>query len=162
MPDDLTVCTWIGAHLRTDLRHELTHALLHGVLKAVPLWLDEGIAGVFEQPTSMAGVNLTHLDALRKSGFTPNLARLEKLGQVSQMEKPEYQEAWAWVHFLLHSTPTNRKILQDYVQLLRQNPLPGALQPKLDAVMPDANKLLIDHLTKMEMPALVIPINTQR
>ncbi len=160
--DELKVFTWMGDHLRTDLRHELTHALLHGVLKAVPLWLDEGIAGVFEQPASAAGVNLTHLEALRKPGFTPNLARLEKLGQVHQMEKPEYQEAWGWVHFMLHSTPANRKVLQDYLQALRQNPNPGGLLAKLEATAPDANKLLIDHLANLQMPALVVPVAAPR
>ncbi len=158
LPDDLTVCTWIGKHLRTDLRHELTHALLHGVLKAVPLWLDEGIAGVFEQPTRQAGVNASHLEALRSTSFSPNLARLEKLGQVHQMEKPEYQEAWAWVHFLLHSTPANDKILQDYLQALRQNPNPGLLLPKLETVMPEPGKAMLEHLSKLQLPALVVPV----
>ncbi len=158
LPDDLTVCTWVGKHLRTDLRHELTHALLHGVLKAVPLWLDEGIAGVFEQPAHQAGVNAQHLEALRKSGFAPNLARLEKLGQVHQMEKPEYQEAWAWVHFLLHSTPANGKVIRDYIQSLRTNPNPGPLLPKLEAVVPDANRVLTEHLAKLEAPGLAVPI----
>jgi len=162
LPDDLTVCTWVGKHLRTDLRHELTHALLHGVLKAVPLWLDEGIAGVFEQPANAAGVNLAHLEALRKPGFAPNLARLERLGQVHQMEKPEYQEAWAWVHFMLHSTPANRKVLQDYLQALRQNPNPGGLLAKLEAASPDLNKLLLDHLAGLQMPALVVPVAAPR
>jgi len=162
LPDDLTVCTWVGKHLRTDLRHELTHALLHGVLKAVPLWLDEGIAGVFEQPIHSAGVNLTHLEALRKPGFTPNLARLEKLGQVHQMEKPEYQEAWAWVHFMLHSTPANRLVLQDYLQALRQNPNPGGLLTKLEMSAPDANRQLIDHLANLQLPALVVPVAAPR
>jgi len=158
MPDDLTVCTWVGKHLRTDLRHELTHALLHGVLKAVPLWLDEGIAGVFEQPTRMGGVNQAHLEALRKPGFAPNLARLEKLGQVHQMEKPEYQEAWGWIHFLLHSTPSNSKILHDYLQALRQNANPGPLLPKLESTVPDAGKALIEHIAKIEMPTLAVPV----
>ena len=158
LPDELTVCTWVGKHLRTDLRHELTHALLHGVLKAVPLWLDEGIAGVFEQPTRQAGVNLSHLEALRKTAFSPNLARLEKLGQVHQMEKPEYQEAWAWVHFLLHSTPANAKTLHEYLQALRHNSNPGALLPKLEATMPEVNKVLVEHLAKLEMPALAVPV----
>ena len=158
LPDDLTVCTWVGKHLRTDLRHELTHALLHGVLKAVPLWLDEGIAGVFEQPAHQSGVNTQHLEALRKSGFAPNLARLEKLGQVHQMEKPEYQEAWAWVHFLLHSTPANGKVIRDYIQSLRTNPNPGPLLPKLEAVVQDPNKVLTEHLAKLEAPGLAVPV----
>lgn len=162
LPDDLAVCTWVGKHLRTDLRHEITHALLHGVLKSVPLWLDEGIAGVFEQPVNQSGVNPYHLDALRKSGFAPNLARLEKLGQVQQMEKPEYQEAWAWVHYLLHSTPANAKVLHDYLQALRTTANPGPLLPKLEAISPDPSKALAEYLSKLELPATVVPVGDGR
>ena len=45
--DELQVYTYMGDHLRVDLRHELTHGLLHGVLKGMPLWLDEGLSGIF-------------------------------------------------------------------------------------------------------------------
>ena len=71
--DELKVFTWMGDHLKTDLRHELTHALLNGVLKGVPLWLDEGLAGFFELPPSNDGVNIQHLDCLRRGPFQPDL-----------------------------------------------------------------------------------------
>ena len=32
-----------------DLRHECTHALLHAALPYVPLWLDEGLASLYEE-----------------------------------------------------------------------------------------------------------------
>ena len=53
---------------------------------------------------------------LRRGPFQPDLGRLEKLGQVAQMEKPEYREAWAWVHLMLRSTPEAKKVLLDYLQ----------------------------------------------
>ena len=40
----------IGPNFEIDLRHEATHALLHGSLPSVPLWLDEGLAKIFEMP----------------------------------------------------------------------------------------------------------------
>ena len=146
--DDLQVFTWFGDHLRTDLRHELTHALLHGVLKGVPLWLDEGLAGYFEQPPGNAGVNPDHLDKLR-GGPPADLARLEKITQVKQMEKPEYREAWAWTHFLLRGDPRGRAALMEYVQELRANPSPGPLLPKLQAVWPDPAAALGDHIGRL-------------
>ncbi len=150
--DDLSVYTWMGPHLRTDLRHELTHALLHGVLKGVPLWLDEGLAGFFEQPPANDGVNPEHLDAIRKGPFQPDLARLERVGQVSQMEKPEYREAWAWVHFLLRGDPRGKAALLDYLQQLRDNPNPGPLLPRLREGVPDPHAALADHLSRATLP----------
>jgi hypothetical protein len=151
--DDLSVYTWLGPHLRTDLRHELTHALLHSVLKGVPLWLDEGLAGFFEQPPAHNGVNPEHLDALRKGPFQPDLARLEKIGQVRQMEKPEYRESWAWVHFLLRGDPRAKAALLDYVQLLRDDPAPGPLLPRLREAVPDPVAALAEHLAQTNLPA---------
>ncbi len=148
--DELKIFTWMGDHLRTDLRHELTHALLNGVLKHVPLWLDEGLAGYFELPPNHSGVNPQHLDTLRRSAFQPDLARLEKLDQVKQMEKPEYREAWAWVHYMLQGNPAARKVLLDYLQALRTNPNPGPLLPKLQAAVPDLDQALAQHLADLE------------
>lgn len=149
---ELKVFTWMGDNLRTDLRHELTHALLHSVLKAVPLWLDEGLAGFFELPPAQDGVNPQHLETLRRGPFQPDLSRLEKLGEVAQMEKPEYREAWAWVHLMLRGSPESRKALQDYLQVLRTDPKPGPLLPRLQAVFADPEQALGDHLAAIEMP----------
>lgn len=153
--DDLQVYTWIGEHLRTDLRHELTHALLHSVLKSVPLWLDEGLAGFFEQPPAHDGVNPDHLDKLRRGfqGFQPDLARLEKIGQVKQMEKAEYREAWAWVHFLLRGSPEGRTALLAYLQTLRDEANPGPLLPRLKDALTDPNALVAEHVARTELPS---------
>lgn len=152
--DDLLVFTWPSEHLHKDLRHELTHATLHGVMKGVPLWLDEGLAGFFELPRNMQGVNASHLDVLRRGPFLPDLARLEKLGQVHQMETPEYREAWAWVHLMLRGDTKARAVLLDYLQQLRSNPAPGPLMPSLQEALSDPNRVLAEHLTKMDFPNL--------
>ena len=158
LPPDLHVYTWTGPRLKTDLRHELTHALLHGTLKGVPLWLDEGLAGFFEQPVLNDGVNVLHLDALRtheplRAGpFRGDMARLEKLSQVNQMGRPEYQEAWAWVHFMLRSDPKARQVLLDHLQALRTTSTPGLLLPKLEAAIGDPNSQLLAYLNRLELP----------
>lgn len=150
--DDLQVFTWMGEHIRTDLRHELTHATLHGVLKGVPIWLDEGLAGCFEQPPGMDGVNPAHLKALKDGPFQPDLARLERFGQVRQMEQPEYREAWAWTHFLLRD-PRAKPVLLEYIGKLRDDPNPGPLLPRLQAAVGDPNRALGEHLARTSVPA---------
>ncbi|AWM39638.1 hypothetical protein GobsT_20140 [Gemmata obscuriglobus] len=152
--DELKIFTWLGDHLSTDLRHELTHALLRGVLKDVPLWLDEGLAGYFELPPNQDGVNAQHLDTLRRGPFQPDLARLEKLKDVAEMQKPEYREAWAWVHLMLRSGPGPKKVLHDYLQALRADPAPGPLLPKLREVMDVPEQALADHLGTVEAPKM--------
>lgn len=155
MADELFVFTWLGKRLRTDLRHELTHALLHGVLKSVPLWLDEGLAGFFEQPLASDGVNVGHLNAVRAASFRPNLARLEKLEKVDQMQRPEYQEAWAWVHFMLRGNPKSRAALLDYLQALRTSPNAGSLQSRLEPHFPDTATALLEHLPNVDPAARI-------
>jgi hypothetical protein len=149
--DDLKIFTWMGDHIRTDLRHELTHALLHSVLKDVPLWLDEGLAGYFELPPGNEGVNPQHLEMLRRGPFQPDLVRLEKLGDVRQMGKPEYREAWAWVHLMLRSDLAAKKVLLDYLQVLRTNSNAGLLAPQLRAAVLDPEQDLMEHLEKTEL-----------
>lgn len=152
--DELKIFTWLGDHLSTDLRHELTHALLRGALKDVPLWLDEGLAGYFELPPNQDGVNQQHLDTLRRGPFQPDLARLEKLKDVGEMQKPEYREAWAWVHLMLRSGPGAKKVLHEYLQALRADPKPGPLLPRLRAVVPEPEQALADHLGTVEAPKM--------
>lgn len=150
--DDLKVFTWTGDHLRTDLRHELTHALLHGVLKDVPLWLDEGLAGYFELPPEQGGVNAQHLEMLRRGPFQPDMSRLERLDQVRQMEKPEYREAWAWVHLMLRGPAAGKAALTEYLQQLRTTDRPGPLHPRLAAALGDPDAALADHLARLATP----------
>jgi hypothetical protein len=150
--DDLKVFTWTGDHLRTDLRHELTHALLHGVLKDVPLWLDEGLAGYFELPPEQRGVNPQHLEMLRRGPFLPDLGRLERFDQVRQMEKPEYREAWAWVHLMLRGPAPAKLALVEYLQQLRSTDRPGPLLPRLKDAVGDPDVALADHLAAMATP----------
>lgn len=155
--DELMVFTWLGEHLRTDLRHELTHAILNGGLKHVPLWLDEGLAGFFEQPPANDGVNAGHVDALRKGPFQPDLARLEKIKDIRQMEKAEYREAWAWVHFCLRADPKAKAALVEYLAALREKPDADPLSPRLTAAVGDPDGRLADHLARTRVPAPVVP-----
>jgi hypothetical protein len=148
--DDLIVFTFLGDHLRQDLRHELTHALLHSALKDVPLWLDEGLAEYYELPPDARGVNPIHLAIYRREGIRPNLARLELLSQVQQMNQAEYREAWAWVHFMLHDKPESKLALTGYLKQLRFDAAPGPLQLRLENCYEDLEGALLAHLGKLK------------
>jgi hypothetical protein len=153
--DDLLVYTRWGDRIQQDLRHELTHALLHSVIRDVPLWLDEGLAEYFELPPERRGVNAVHVETLRRDlgvSFQPDLDRLEKLKDVSDMKGPEYREAWLWVHLMLHSKPEAKTALLTYLQDLRSGHNPGLLRPRLAAVFPSPEDAFKKHLEQIELP----------
>jgi len=102
-----------------DLRHEVAHGYLHAVVPDLPLWLDEGLAEFFEVPRGQNGLNRPHLDLLcdmkAHNGWEPDLGRLERLTDASQMDQRDYAEAWAWAYFLLQSSPERRELLTRYL-----------------------------------------------
>jgi hypothetical protein len=158
--DDLLVYTRRGDRIEQDLRHELTHALLHSVIRDVPLWLDEGLAEYFELPPVRKGINVSHVETLRRDmdiSFQPDLSRLEKLKDVNDMKSQEYREAWLWVHLMLHSRPEAKTALLTYLQDLRTNHNPGLLGPRLAAVFASPATAFKNHLDEIELPA-----NTRR
>lgn len=153
---DLLVFTYKTNRLVQDLRHELTHALLHSVLLQVPLWLDEGLAEYFELPPDLKGVNADHLRLLLHEAngpVKPDLARLETLTEVPQMQPAEYREAWGWVHLMLHGKPEARKVLLAYLAANKETKTPGQLGPRLAEVYPALNEAYLSHLAEVERAA---------
>jgi hypothetical protein len=141
--------------VQQDLRHELTHALLNSVLKNIPIWLDEGLAEYFELPSDRQGVNVAHLELLRHptdGPFKPDMSRLEAIGptEVDKMNRPEYREAWAWVHLMLRSSPEAKSVLISYLQQLKNGHEPGLLLPRLADVIAAPEDALEKHLAKLE------------
>ena len=126
-----------GGYVGEDLRHEVTHAYLHSVLPNIPLWLDEGLAEYFEVPRGRHGLNRDHLARIlakedqesalgaslpispREALYrVPNLARLESLHSDRFLPRDDYAECWAWVHFLLESSPEAKLLLREYLYRL--------------------------------------------
>jgi hypothetical protein len=150
MGEDLLVYTYWSKRIRQDLRHELTHAMLHSVIKEVTQWLDEGLAEYFELRPELEGINVEHVRRLNRDwsvpGNGPNLAKLEELTLIDDMQPQHYREAWAWVHLMLHSTPEARTELLSYLQQLRGSRHPGALSPRLAKIFADPSKSLREHI----------------
>jgi hypothetical protein len=149
---ELAVYTYWGDRVQEDLRHEYTHGVLHACLADVPLWLDEGLAEYFEVVDAPLGWNKDYVERLSQSlanGWKPDLPRLESLHGVAQMQKADYFEAWAWVHFLLESDSDTRQILLDYLHELRTNPSPEVLSARLDREIPRWSDRLLAHVSTL-------------
>lgn len=147
--DQARVFAYRSLDFEVDVRHECTHALLHSALPFIPLWLDEGLAEYFEVEPRRRLAGSDHLKSLRWSTrlfWRPDLADLESHRQVARMGSDDYRESWAWVHFLLHESRESREVLISYLQAIEQGKPPGPLSRRLAAVMPDADRRLLEHL----------------
>ena len=148
---ELAVYAHWGANIGEDLRHEYTHGILHASLKSVPLWLDEGLAEYFEIQTTDPGrrhpEHTPKLAVALNNGWRPDLNRLESLEDVGEMHRADYQEAWAWVHYLLHEAPDGRALLVDYCQTLRNSDKPPSFVSAVNAVFPDPESRLAAYIS---------------
>lgn len=146
----LAIYTVWTDRIREDLRHEFTHGVLHAALPVVPLWVDEGFAEYFELPTA-AGIPredyLNELSRLLHNGWKPNLKRLEQLETVGEMQRLDYAESWAWVHWMLHNNPQTRRSLLEYLH----HPEQGAAIPlskRLAKIIPSPEQSLTEWIAQ--------------
>lgn len=155
---ELMVYAFWGDKTMEDLRHEYTHGVLHASLKTVPLWLDEGLAEYFEvAPTGPIGLNRDHAESLSlavHNGWKPDLRRLEQVDDVSQMQRGDYQEAWAWVHYLLQGSPDGPRQLMDYLKALEDAAVAPALASRLEADLHESEERLVVHVAGLGLSAL--------
>jgi hypothetical protein len=85
--------------------------------------------------------------------FKPDLARLEAIGatELDKMNRPEYREAWAWVHLMLRSKPEAKAALITYLQHLHPDRDPQEpIGPELAKVFPSPDEALVNHLARLE------------
>lgn len=150
---ELAVYTYWGERIQEDLRHEFTHGLLHSGLKAVPLWLDEGLAEYFEvvgdEPGGVNSDYAQRLSTAVANGWRPDMGRLEDLEYVNQMQRMDYQESWAWVHFMLHSSPETRDVLLTYLKELQHTADPGLLNERLQREVLGMNDRLVNYVNAL-------------
>jgi hypothetical protein len=150
---DLCVYSFRSPHVEEDLRHEFTHGLLHACLHTVPLWLDEGLAEYFEVPSDSPGMvsssNLEEVTRAQAENWSPGLFRLELISDFRDLSQRDYAECWAWVHFMLNSTPEARTVLLTYLQSLRSNKVPGRLLEPLEVAVPSYAGDLTAHLRQL-------------
>lgn len=151
------------SNMIVNTRHEMTHAYLNATLRHVPIWLDEGLAKYFETPPGERGFRNPYLGDVEDQATglfssPPSLTRLEKLARVDQMRSREYRESWAWVHFMLHYSPTTHRVLVNYLRTLRRENQRGVsaeeaykiqkkspVKRELAAAFPDYEKRYLEH-----------------
>lgn len=154
-PTELMVYAYWGDKTREDLRHEYTHGVLHASLKTVPLWLDEGLAEYFEvAPDRPVGLNQDHSESLSiaiQNGWHPNLKRLEMIDDVSQMQRSDYQEAWAWVHYLLQGTPDGPPLITEYLKTLRHTSHAPSFSNRMAEDLSEGEERLTVHVASLNL-----------
>src|SRR4029079_19692846 len=72
----------------------------------------------------------------------------ERLNDLPQMTAADYRESWLWVHYLLHRTPTTKRVLVDYLAALRRGHTP-LLLPLLKAADPNVAAGIQQHLASL-------------
>ena len=110
--DQLDIYALWGDRAAEDLRHEAAHAYLHAAVPNLPLWVDEGLAEYFEVPVALSE-HRARLIARRD--WRARLDRLVKLDSIHALDSGDYAESWAWIAYLMHTTPERRQLLQHYL-----------------------------------------------
>ena len=142
--------------LVTDLRHEFTHVLLHESLPFIPLWIDEGVAEFFEQQPAQR-LRSSRLSAVKwkcRTGWSPDLSRLENLATASGMTTEDYRDSWAWVHYLLNDSRQTRSLLQDYLAAISAGGAPGTFSEWSAARNPTATKRVGSYFRRFRFSVL--------
>jgi len=148
-----------------DLRHEMTHAIVHATIPNVPIWLDEGLAKYFEVPPPDRASQSPYMSRVRwnaKVGLIPSLDRLVKLETIDDMQAKEYQDSWAWTHFLIHRSPETQRLLAAYLRMLanwtpresaRTNPVVGLFAGDAKSTLAPSLKLYLDDIVPNQREA---------
>ena len=137
-----------GTDFEIDIRHECTHALLHSTLPMVPLWLDEGLAEYFELPPERRAHGNPYLRSIKWNvhfGLVPRLDKLEREGDFSKLDRNDYRNSWAWVHFMLLGPPEAKAELTQFLADIQASSPPGMLSERLAARVPDLAHQFSDH-----------------
>jgi hypothetical protein len=133
--------------LQEDLRHEVTHGYLHATIPHIPLWLDEGLAEYYEVGREARGLNLPHAQLLLREyqagRWEPDLRALEALAGLEDMTQLHYAESWAWVHLLMHTSESSRKMLVDHLSVLKHQDKPVPLSVMTSQLPSD---MLVQHI----------------
>lgn len=148
------IYTFWGERIAEDLRHEVTHGYVHSMVPQLPLWLDEGLAEFFEVPCDEQGLNRPHLallqNSMRQQRWAPSMVTLENVRFAGELTQQHYAEAWAWVHFLLETTPQRRTLLRGHLARLRMTATAPPLSESLAAAEPLAARALVEHLMSLD------------
>ena len=80
----------------------------------------------------------------------PDVARLESIDSVAEMNQLDYAESWAWVHFLLSTDQAHLDVLQRYLQSTQATNTAGPLSPALGELHVEPNRTLAEYISSLE------------
>jgi len=143
------------------IRHEGFHQYLDSLTTVTPpVWFNEGLAEYYEQAEKKKGrwlldtVNTYHLRILTSQEI--KIMPLKDFIYLSYNDFYKnaslcYAQSWAFIHFLRHSTPTNRKMFNSLFELFQRNlPVRATLEDIFNKI--DLDKLeadFKDHLKRL-------------
>jgi hypothetical protein len=91
---------------------------------------------------------------MEHNGWHPNLKKLEALSAAGEMQQEHYAEAWAWVYFMLKSTPERRELITEYLIELRNEGKAEPLSERLASRHIEAERTLTDFLVTLKAQQL--------
>ena len=134
-----------GRHAHVATTHGVASCHAEGCAFVAGRGVGMNIFEVTDQPSGLNRDYARNLAAGIASGWKPDLDRLEGLETVDQMQKSDYQESWAWVHFLLnHNEISTSKPLTNYLRGAETTSQPGRLSSRLRAAIPIADTRLYE------------------
>jgi len=82
-----------------------------------------------------------------RDGWKPSLERLERLQSAGDMKQEDYDEAWAWVHWMLDTDPAKRELLFNYLATLKKY---GSAEPLSLTVRQASTNPELDLVTHLQ------------
>src|SRR5690606_18155810 len=92
--------------------------------------------------------NNPHLKNLKWNihlGHFTQMRELEGKQKLEELRGADYQQAWAWTHFMLHGPQAAHVELVSYLDDIRRRQMPGTLSERLEKALPDTRRAMADH-----------------
>ena len=103
--------------------------------------------------TAAAGFPTT-VNPIIQNGWKPDLRRLEQIEDVSLMQRADYQEAWAWIHYLLQGNPDGPRMLTAYLQSLKSVSHAPSFAGQLAKELPALSDRMTVHVASLSLPVM--------
>ena len=150
-----TILATAGKTLRQDLLHEAVHAINFGSFggRQVPLWLDEGVAELFEG--TQASQDFVHGEMIRgimgeqrdALAVPLKLSTLERIESSTKTDALFYAASWAWCRFLAERGTQCHAIWRRYLSDIQAGIAAGKLSHRLTLAGTNYETLFLQHLS---------------
>ncbi len=154
--------------------HEYTHLLVRNAVKALPVWLNEGLAEYYSsyavvdhgKAAEVGRAIKRHIILLRQR-YVP-IAELIAVDQSSPMYNEGerrsifYAESWALTHYLLLARPNGATAINSYANEIAEGRAPAdAFKSAFGSSPADVDKELQEYLRHLTFPAIRFTFSTQ-